>query len=137
MKKLLLLTIFSSLILVSTTAIAATSSRLLTCSNKLGSVVFGICGIRGCPTTVTVGTKATKYNLKRVKNSDGSLNYSGRTGSPSCNISISALRSGLRTARSVSCASKLARSTCKFSDPVAAAPSSSSSSSSSSAASVS
>ena len=132
MKKFILFTIFGSLIVISNTSMAATGNRLLTCSNQFGNVQFQICGIRGCPTTVTVNKTSTKYNLKRVKNSDGSLSYTPRTGShPSCNILVSALRNGLRTTRSVSCASKLAKATCKFSDPIIGSSSSSSSSSSS------
>ena len=107
-----------SLFLICSASVALADSRLLTCSNHFGSVVFQICGIKGCPTTVKVGTKSTLYNLKRVKNSDGSLSYSARAGShPSCNIEISALRSGIRTAKSVSCATKLANSNCVFKDP--------------------
>ena len=113
---------------------AFADNRILACSNKLGSLVFDICGIKGCPATVELGTNATRYNLKRIKNSDGSLSYSARAGTrPTCNIEISTLRYGVRIAKSVSCATKLNKSVCTFSGQGSSSSTSSSSSSSSSA----
>ena len=123
----------SFLVLTVSASHAFADNRILTCSNKLGSVVFDICGIKGCPATVKLGTKATKYNLKRIKNSDGSLSYSARVGTrPTCNIEISALKFGVRTAKSVSCASKLNKSVCTFSGQGSSSSTASTSSSSSS-----
>ena len=110
--KNLLLTL--SMIFLTVSSLAVADSRLLTCTNKAGSIVFEICGVRGCPATVAVNGKVSKYNLKRIKANDGSLSYSARVGSKACNISISALRQGLRKLTAISCASKLKESTCKF-----------------------
>lgn len=96
-------------------SLAHADNRQLVCTNKSGKVVFDICGVRGCKTVVTVNKKSTTYNLKRVKNSDGSLTYSARAGSrPTCEIDISALRFGQRKLEDVSCASKLEGASCAF-----------------------
>lgn len=113
MKKIIF-TLFS-LVLISSSFVSA-ETKLLTCTNNSGEVVFNICGVRGCPAVVKYGSKVTNYNFKRIKNADRSLVYTSRLGStPSCTIVISPLRNGVRRITSITCGKKLKGSTCNFS----------------------
>lgn len=113
----LLATFFIAIVSIIAAHDSDAATRSLTCTNKSGKIEFGICGIRGCPVTVTVGDQSTDYVLNRTKNQDGSLKYTTRTGSVNrCNINISALRFGLRTTTLVSCASSLKNSKCTISN---------------------
>ena len=96
---------------------AETFPRILQCTNHSGNVIFRICGVRGCPATVTYGSTVTQYNMKRVRNPDLSLTYSPRAGSTAkCTIIISPLRYGVRRISSTTCAAKLRKAVCTFSD---------------------
>lgn len=102
------------------TAFAADTTRLLTCEKSRGnSVVFGICGVSGCSAAVTVNGKVTTYSVNRKKNTDGSLDYTPTSGAKKkCSISVSALRSGIRSLTKVSCGNSLKGTHCTFSDPL-------------------
>jgi hypothetical protein len=90
--------------------------RNLTCSNSTGSIVIGICGVKGCSAKVTLGsTPAKTYLTKRTKNADGSLRYATISGAASkCTIDIGALKFGSRLVTQASCAKTLKNSKCNI-----------------------
>ena len=100
-----------------TVAPTAVAGRTLTCDKKnVGKLEISLCGIKGCPATITRPSKTpTSYTFNRKKNSDGSLSYTPRVGSKNkCNVEIGALRSGIRPVISASCLSGLKGASCSI-----------------------
>ena len=94
------------------------ATKTLTCTKTgKGNIIFGICGINGCPSSITANRRTTKYNFTRSKASDGSLTYEtgSRTTGSQCIIKIGSLRRGFRKTTQVSCATALVGANCFFS----------------------
>lgn len=115
MKKLLSVTVLAFGLLSVNSACA---DRLLQCSNSAGRLTIGICGVRGCPSTITTRSgHRTNYNFTRFKNSDGSLRYSQRLGTTGrCTVDISRLQFGGRSIVSASCDTTLNGARCTITE---------------------
>jgi hypothetical protein len=115
----LLLPVWTLMALYAATPCAA-ATRLLTCSRNTSSVVFSICGARGCTASViNNGAESTVFKVSRKKQTNGALVYSTSSRSKrKCSFTISPLSQGIRRISNTPvCARGLKRGVCSFSDP--------------------
>lgn len=116
MNRLAILMLLTGLSTAAAVAQEVTSpTRTLNCTNKTGKISIGICGVKGCSSTVTTKNGVVSYLFKRTKTSDGGLSYATRPGlKPRCSVTVGPLRSGVRPVTSASCARSLVGAACKI-----------------------